>query len=205
MVLAHLRDPRAPQRLTSTLRTDRPEALNLLIKKIERVGHGLRSSATTGRACHSTAPSHGTLTRPHDCDVGPHAWWRRARSRTLVFGLIRACTARCGPVGQNAGRIAPAPRSGVARVCGLSRPMVSGRFQDLGVPGGAVNCLAVPCLQNQVSLRRSVGRRPARGRPRLGSGRRQTAHWPVAERVRSPPCCQDNPDEVAGAREPRLV
>jgi hypothetical protein len=33
MVAAHPRDPRSPQRLTEDLRTDLPEALNLLIKK----------------------------------------------------------------------------------------------------------------------------------------------------------------------------
>jgi hypothetical protein len=46
------------------------EAINLLIKKIKRVGHGSASC--------STAASTGTLSAPPRSEFGYHAWWRRA-------------------------------------------------------------------------------------------------------------------------------
>jgi transposase len=54
------------------------EALNLLIKKVKRVGHGFRNSPTTAYGCYCTAASGGRLTEPQDCEAAPHAWWRRA-------------------------------------------------------------------------------------------------------------------------------
>jgi transposase len=55
------------------------EAVNLLIKKVKRVGHGFRTSPTIGCGCCCTAASGGRLTEPRDCEVAPHGSWRRAR------------------------------------------------------------------------------------------------------------------------------
>jgi hypothetical protein len=52
------------------------EAVNLLIKKVQRVGHGFRNFATIG--CGFTAASDRRLTQPQDCEAAPPARWRRA-------------------------------------------------------------------------------------------------------------------------------
>jgi transposase len=54
------------------------EAVNLLIKKVKRVGHGFPTSPTTAYGCCSTAGWHGRLTGPQACEAAHHAWWRRA-------------------------------------------------------------------------------------------------------------------------------
>ena len=51
------------------------EAVNLLIKKVKRVGH---ASPTTDCGCCCTAASSGRLPRPRACEVAHHASWRRA-------------------------------------------------------------------------------------------------------------------------------
>ena len=57
------------------------EAMNLLIKKVKRVGHGFRNFTNYACGCCCTAASGGRLTGPHDCEDAIHAWWRRAGNR----------------------------------------------------------------------------------------------------------------------------
>jgi transposase len=71
------------------------EAVNLLIKKVKRVGHGFRNLTITGCGCCCTVASGGRLTGPHDCEAAHHAWWRRAakvplgcRSMTLAWSPL---------------------------------------------------------------------------------------------------------------------
>ena len=45
------------------------EAVNLLVKKIERFGHCFATSRTTGCACCSTAASDGRLALLHQCEA----------------------------------------------------------------------------------------------------------------------------------------
>jgi len=45
------------------------EAVNLLIKKVKRVGHGSATSPTTGCGCCCTAGSLGKHTAPHDYEA----------------------------------------------------------------------------------------------------------------------------------------
>ena len=47
------------------------EALNLLVKKVKRVGHGFHSP-TTAYGCYCTAASGGSPTGPRDCEAAPH-------------------------------------------------------------------------------------------------------------------------------------
>jgi transposase len=54
------------------------EALNLLIKKVKRVGHGFATSPITACGCYCTAASGGRRTAPQDCEAAPDASWRRA-------------------------------------------------------------------------------------------------------------------------------
>ena len=48
------------------------EAVNLLIKKVKRVGHGFRNFATTGCGCCCIVASAGGLTEPRNCGAAPH-------------------------------------------------------------------------------------------------------------------------------------
>jgi transposase len=48
------------------------EAINLLIKKVKRVGHGFRNFANTGCGCCCTAASGGRRTTPQDCEAAHH-------------------------------------------------------------------------------------------------------------------------------------
>jgi hypothetical protein len=48
------------------------EAINLLIKKVKRVGHGFVTSPTTGCGCCCTAASGGRRTTPQDCEAAHH-------------------------------------------------------------------------------------------------------------------------------------
>jgi len=50
------------------------EAVNLLTKKVKRVGHGFRNFSNY-RCCCCTAGWHGKLTGPQACEAAPHAWW----------------------------------------------------------------------------------------------------------------------------------
>jgi len=59
------------------------EAVNLLIKKIKRTGHGFRNFDNTGSACCCTAASPGTMPPLRASEDAPHAWWRRARIRDV--------------------------------------------------------------------------------------------------------------------------
>lgn len=54
------------------------EAMNALIKKVERVGHGSETSRTTGSAYCCTAASTGTLTQQPRSEGAYHGWLRRA-------------------------------------------------------------------------------------------------------------------------------
>jgi transposase len=54
------------------------EAVNLLIKKVKRVGHGFRNFANSGCGCCCTAALGGRLTGPQDCEAAHHVSWRRA-------------------------------------------------------------------------------------------------------------------------------
>ena len=54
------------------------EAMNLLIKKVKRLGHGFRNSPTTACAYCCTVASGGRLTGPHDYEGAIHALWSRA-------------------------------------------------------------------------------------------------------------------------------
>jgi hypothetical protein len=49
------------------------EAINLLIKKVKRVGYDSATSPTTGYGCCCTAASGGRLTAPQDCEAAYHA------------------------------------------------------------------------------------------------------------------------------------
>jgi hypothetical protein len=60
------------------------EAVNLLIHKVKRVGHGFRNSPTIGCGCSCTAPSGGRLTAPHSCDADPHPGCRSAANRAAT-------------------------------------------------------------------------------------------------------------------------
>jgi transposase len=55
------------------------EAVNLLVKKVKRVGHGFRNFANYRLRLLCTAASGGRLTRPRTCEGAPHIWSRRAR------------------------------------------------------------------------------------------------------------------------------
>jgi Transposase len=66
------------------------EALNLLIKKVKRVGHGFRNSPTTGYACCCTAASGGRLTGPRDYEAAHYGWWRRAHLPVSPFCVCLA-------------------------------------------------------------------------------------------------------------------
>jgi hypothetical protein len=52
------------------------EAVNLLVKKVKRVGPGTASatSPTTGCGCCCTAGSAGRLPRPRGCEAAPRGW-----------------------------------------------------------------------------------------------------------------------------------
>jgi hypothetical protein len=53
------------------------EALNLLIKKVKRVGMASATSPTTGCGCCCTAASGGRPTAPHGCEAALHSVWGR--------------------------------------------------------------------------------------------------------------------------------
>jgi Transposase len=57
------------------------EAVNLLIKKVKRVGHGFRNFATTGCGCCCTAASAGRHAGRRTCQAAPHTWRQSARTR----------------------------------------------------------------------------------------------------------------------------
>ena len=52
------------------------EAVNLLIKKVERVGHGFRSFVNYRLRLLLHCDVTGRLTKPRDCEGAPHACWR---------------------------------------------------------------------------------------------------------------------------------
>jgi transposase len=54
------------------------EAINLLVKKVKRVGHGFRNFANYRLRLLLHCGVSGRLTGPHDCEAAPHAWCRRA-------------------------------------------------------------------------------------------------------------------------------
>ena len=56
------------------------EAMNLLVKKIKRCGHGFKNFGNTGRVSSCTAVgSNGTLIPPRQCGGAHPGWLRRAR------------------------------------------------------------------------------------------------------------------------------
>jgi hypothetical protein len=70
------------------------EAVNLLVKKVKRVGHGFAISTTTDCGCCCTAASRGRRTEPQDCQdgrVGSASLWARTDGRmALEFPTGRA-------------------------------------------------------------------------------------------------------------------
>jgi transposase len=67
------------------------EAVNLLVKRIKRVGSASATSTTTGYACSCTAASPGTLTAQHESGDAHHAWCRRAELVTdIPFPAVRS-------------------------------------------------------------------------------------------------------------------
>jgi transposase len=55
------------------------EAVNLLIKKVKRVGHGFRNFANYRLRLLLHCRVRWQTHRPRDFEVARHAWWRRAR------------------------------------------------------------------------------------------------------------------------------
>jgi transposase len=65
------------------------DAMNLLIKKVKRVGHGFRNFDNYRHGCCCTAASGGRRTGPRACEAAHHAWWRRASLRRPASGIGR--------------------------------------------------------------------------------------------------------------------
>jgi Transposase len=86
------------------------EAVNLLVKRVKRVGHGFRNFTNY------TAASHGRLTQPHGCEAAPHAWWRRALFRRPIAldshhpNPLHDCTAAAAAWPIRSGRTGGCPR-----------------------------------------------------------------------------------------------
>ena len=58
----------------------RTEAVNLVVKKVQRVAHGFRNFANYRlRVLLHCCVSNGDSAPPHDSEAAPPAWWRRAR------------------------------------------------------------------------------------------------------------------------------
>ncbi len=62
---------------TTGLSNGPTEAVNLLLEKVRRIGHGSRNFNTIGYGSYSAAASHGTLTPPQDSEAAHHASSRR--------------------------------------------------------------------------------------------------------------------------------
>jgi Transposase len=60
------------------------EAVNLLIKKVKRVGHGFRNFANYRLRLLLHCGWHGRLTAPRDCEAAPQVSWR-ARNRVAGY------------------------------------------------------------------------------------------------------------------------
>jgi hypothetical protein len=58
--------------------------MNLLIKKVKRVGHGFRSFTNYRLRLLLHCGWHGRLTGPRDCQDAHHVSWRRAGYRRRV-------------------------------------------------------------------------------------------------------------------------
>ncbi len=70
------------------------EGINLLIKKVKRVGHGFRNFNNYGYGSCCTAASRGRLPQSRECDAANHASSRRARNRHCAGAEVRRAS-RC--------------------------------------------------------------------------------------------------------------
>jgi hypothetical protein len=72
---------------TEGLSNVKTEATNALMKKVQRIGHGFATCATTGYACCcTTAASHGKINPPRSYGSALPATWRRPRFLRLRSG-----------------------------------------------------------------------------------------------------------------------
>jgi transposase len=155
------------------------EGINLLIKKVKRVGHGFRNSPTIGCGWCCTAASGGRLTAPQACEAAHHASWRRAAKGWTMAGQARVLrvTAGCESPLIIAARACPAhsallaqPLTGSASASELQP--IGGGEAPVCLAGAFVGCRGAVAAQHRAGLpagkAHQVGFVATLGQPKMG-------------------------------------